>query len=236
MAEEDLEGFDPTAAELVLGVLDAPARAAAQARAEADPAFAADVAAWELRLVPLIERVAEVRPPPVVWRRIVMVLGAEPAARRPRMTESVAFWRGVAGFSAAAAAACLAVMFVIPRPEPTPVAPPPATAPQPMTVARLAGEGGPPMFIATLDMEHHRLMVTPAVVSPVPEHSHELWLIPASGPPRSLGVVSAERSMMVNAPADMPSDATLAVSAEPLGGSKTGLPTGPVVAQGRLAS
>jgi anti-sigma-K factor RskA len=234
---EVLEDFDPTAGEYVLGVLDAEARAAALARSQADPAFAADVAAWEARLTPLAERVAEVIPPPAVWRRIALQLGVDPGARRPRLTESVGFWRGVAGASLAAAAACLLALVVVPRPAPVVIPPEaPAASPQPMTVARLAGETGPPMFIATLDAEHHRLMVTPAVVSSVPQHSHQLWLLPASGPPRSLGIVSADRSMMLDMPADMPLDATLAVSAEPLGGSPTGLPTGPVVATGTLAS
>ncbi len=233
--DTDLKGFDPTAGEYVLGVLDGPARAAAAARSQSDPAFAADVAAWEARLTPLAERVAEVTPPPAVWRRIAMRLGADPGARRARLTESVGFWRGVAGASLAAAAACLLALVVVPRPAPVTIVPP-AEAPQPMAVARLQEEGGTALFIATLDPGTHRLVVAPATVTASPVHSHQLWLLPASGPPRSLGIVYADHSLTLQAPAELAAGATLAVSAEPLGGSPTGLPTGPVVATGMLAS
>lgn len=234
MAEDDLD----LAGELALGVLDPAAHAAARARSAAEPAFAAEVAAWEARLAPLIDQVAPVEPPAGVWRRIAMQLGVDPtAARRPRLTEGVGFWRAVAAVTSAVAAACLVALVTLPRPQPIPVTPPPAIpAPRPMAVARLQEEGGTALFIATLDPATHRLVVAPATVTASPVHSHELWLLPAAGPPRSLGIVSADRPLTLTVPAELAAGAALAVSAEPLGGSPTGLPTGPVVAQGRLES
>ena len=62
----------------------------------------------------------------------------------------------------------------------------------------------------------------------------ELWLIPADGVPRSIGVIPvAERTAMVLSPqilAALAAGTTLAISDEPAGGSPTGQPTGAVLA------
>ena len=67
---------------------------------------------------------------------------------------------------------------------------------------------------------------------------HELWLIPADGKPRSMGIVvpGAPNRMAVPAPMHdgMKVEATLALSVEPAGGSPSGSPTGPVIAAGKL--
>jgi anti-sigma-K factor RskA len=73
-----------------------------------------------------------------------------------------------------------------------------------------------------------------------PRHSHELWVIPAGGKPRSLGVMPDARQthmQLADALAElMQEGATVAISVEPRGGSPTGSPTGPVVASGALRS
>ena len=68
---------------------------------------------------------------------------------------------------------------------------------------------------------------------------YELWMLPAEGSPRSLGLmpVNGESSETVFSPAlldALRSAQGLAVSIEPAGGSTTGLPTGPVVYQASL--
>jgi anti-sigma-K factor RskA len=64
-----------------------------------------------------------------------------------------------------------------------------------------------------------------------------LWLIPADGTPHSIGVMP-EKTMRVTVDEKMADQfdtgVTLAVSLEPAGGSPTGLPTGPVLASGKL--
>ena len=66
----------------------------------------------------------------------------------------------------------------------------------------------------------------------------ELWVIPADGHPRSLGLLSQARPGWRAAPAQaahaLRPGVTLAVSLEPVGGSPTGLPTGPVILTGKL--
>ena len=68
----------------------------------------------------------------------------------------------------------------------------------------------------------------------------ELWVIPADGKPRSLGVVpeKAAASMTVRPEHRemLAEGATLAVSLEPEGGSPTGQPTGPVVMTGIMSA
>jgi anti-sigma-K factor RskA len=70
------------------------------------------------------------------------------------------------------------------------------------------------------------------------DHSLELWYIAAAGgTPRSLGLVDQKRRQAVLPAAARTGDlagATLAVSVEPPGGSKTGAPTGPVIYSGKL--
>ena len=66
--KKDAEGMGLTAAEYVLGVLDASQRRAAERRIGRDPAFAREVAFWEERLGGLAATVPEVAPP----RRVVV--------------------------------------------------------------------------------------------------------------------------------------------------------------------
>jgi anti-sigma-K factor RskA len=68
----------------------------------------------------------------------------------------------------------------------------------------------------------------------------ELWLIPPGEKPHSLGLIDPNRPVTISVPEDLlskvSSEAILAVSLEPPGGSPTGQPTGPVIANGKLAA
>ena len=65
-------------------------------------------------------------------------------------------------------------------------------------------------------------------------------LIPSGEKPHSLGLIDPSRPVTISVPKDLlakvNSEAILAVSIEPAGGSPTGLPTGPVIANGKLAA
>ena len=76
---------------------------------------------------------------------------------------------------------------------------------------------------------------------PTPRRVPELWLIPADGKPRPLGLLQRRPHRDHRDPARSrrrrPSrNAVLAVSLEPPGGSPTGQPTGPVIATGKLTN
>ena len=71
-----------------------------------------------------------------------------------------------------------------------------------------------------------------------PGRTLELWLIKAgAAQPVSLGVLTAEETSRFTLPEQLASgfaQAVLAISDEPAGGSPTGLPTGAVLATGKI--
>ena len=104
----------------------------------------------------------------------------------------------------------------------------------------MQAEGSEARLVATWDPDDQSLVVAAAAgIAPVAGHSHELWVIPADGTPRSIGLLPGADPMHMQVAAPMARQlaegATLALSVEPTGGSPTGLPTGPVIAAGKLA-
>jgi anti-sigma-K factor RskA len=103
----------------------------------------------------------------------------------------------------------------------------------------LARDDGKPGFVATVDQRSGRMTITP--LEPIVESGRvqELWLIPADGTPRSLGIVSAERAQSGLVPEEwlalLDARAILAITLEPPGGGPGGKPTGPVTAKGPMA-
>ena len=128
----------------------------------------------------------------------------------------------------ALAAASIAALFIMLR----------APAPLPLT-ASIDG-GGHRHFIATIDPARGQMVVSPAAFAAVPDRVPELWLIVPGNAPHALGLLNADRAVTITIPdnlrAHTNTNASLAVSIEPPGGSPTGAPTGPVVAQGKLTS
>ena len=103
-------------------------------------------------------------------------------------------------------------------------------------VSTLAREDGKPGFVATVDKRSGRMMLMP--MEPITRQGRvqELWLIPADGRPRSLGIVRAEHAQSGQLPEEMlamlDSRAILAITLEPPGGGPGGKPGGPVTAKG----
>lgn len=231
----DIPEDDMLAAEHALGVLNASERTAAEARMSRDPAFAAEVEAWRTRLAPLGEQVGPVEAPPGLWARIERALPANDDVLLGRLR----FWRGTAvGALGLAAASLVAALMLAAQPPRIITQPPPPMAP--MMNARLASDGGQPLFLAAYDPERKQMLVASLVPPGTdPDHSHELWLIPADGRPRSLGLIEPGASAAMPMPDPMrpmmEEGAALAVSVEPRGGSRQDRPSGPIAAIGRLA-
>ena len=218
---------DLLAAEYALGVLAGTERAMAEQRISRDRTFASLVAGWEQRLAPWVAEIAEVAAPPQVWDRIAAALPAE----KPQAAgwwQSLAFWRGLSLATGALAAACIGALIYLGN-----------VAPQAALVASIDG-GGHRHFVATIDTRSGNIAVVPAAFSADATRVPELWLIPADGKPRPLGLLSADRSVTIAIPAELRAqtvgNAVLAVSLEPPGGSPTGQPTGPVIASGKLTT
>jgi anti-sigma-K factor RskA len=228
----DLPEGEAFAAEHALGVLNAAERAAAELRMAREPAFAAQVEAWQARLAPMLAAVTPVEPPAGLWPRIERGLPANDNEGR-----GVRFWRGWAMGGMGLAAASLAAVVVLATRPPEIIAPP---TPGELLNARLDTSGGQHLFVAAYDPVREKLIVTSLVAPGTdPIHVHELWLIPADGKPRSLGQIEPGTSKTLPMPQGLSAmaqeGASIAVSVEPLGGSKENGPSGPVAAIGKLA-
>lgn len=233
---------DRLAAEYALGTLRGPARARFRRWLEQDAALARRAEEWAARLGPLLQSVQAVHPPARVWRAIRTRLGTAPTGAG--LWHSLAFWRGL-GLAASGAAASLLFVLVALGPG----APQPAPAP---VVLRVPSNEMPATYLAVLsDPKTHKPMLVAAAsrtsdqlwvktLDPsinVPDRSLELWAImPAGQPPKSLGMVGrGDKTMLpLHAVADrsLGDVPMLAVSLEPMGGSPTGAPTGPVMYSG----
>lgn len=215
------------AAEFVLGVLAGSDRAAAQRLLERDRNFARLAAAWEDRLSPWAAEIAEAAPPPQVWERIAAALPAQ-APTRTSLWQSLAFWRGLTVVSGALAAVCLGALVYL------------GTLSQPVPLVATIEGGGHRHFVATIDAKRGSVAVVPAAFAADATRVPELWLIPADGKPRPLGLLRADQTVTIAIPPDLAGvtvlNAVLAVSLEPPGGSPTGAPTGPVIATGKLTN
>lgn len=231
--EHDDEAY--LAAEYVLGVLDARARARAIERIASDPAFRAEVESWEQRLSPMLSEATPTPPPPDLWNRIERSITGEakivPFPVRVRLWDRVGVWR-LATAASVAAAAVLA--FVAVRPAP----PPPPTPP--VLTATLASSDGKSLYVATIDRSRGGMTVVPTGAVQSGGRTPELWIIPVGGKPLPVGLLSGQAAMSVRTSSTVLSvaitKATLAVSLEPPGGSPTGAPTGPVIASGIVKS
>jgi anti-sigma-K factor RskA len=227
---------DMTAAELALGLLDGEERAAALRRLLADRGFAAEVEAWRGHLAQLLDLSPEVPVSGDVFGRVERSLDrpAAPTMAAPAPRRWV--WPAMTGLSSIAAAALLLVLVTRPMPQPASVAPRPlATAP--VLVAAIAPSKGGAPVTAIYEPASGGMRVTAQAMADT-RRSAELWVIAKDGVPHSLGLLPAGGGRMPVDTANrarLAAGATLAVSLEPIGGSPTGLPTGPVVATGALS-
>lgn len=232
----ELTGDEALAAELALGLLSGAERAAAEARAVSDTAFAREVEVWRERLTPLIDEVAPVEPSPGLWTAIDRALPANDDVGDLR--RSLTRWRRASFGAFGLLAASLAAVVVLASRPPEVVVQPASTA-GPLMSAKLSTEGGQQLFVAAYDPARQALVITS--LAPPESHPgkvHELWLIPSDGRPRSLGIVErgVSKAMPMGPLADIAREgARLAISVEPPGGSQLPEPSGPVAAVGELS-
>jgi anti-sigma-K factor RskA len=231
---------DQDAAEYALGVTTADQRREAERRIASDPAFAGLVSAWDERFAPLIDAIPEKTPPRVVWMRIAAQLGLAPAqaSGRPGVWSNIQIWRAATAVFGVAAAAAVVVLLAYPKTVVMPAQPQAPVQDASLTsVGLLKGEEGPASFVVTLDRANRRLTIAPVTGASPSDKSFEMWILPKGQNPISLGVMDGKDVVTIDTDKLIGPDgsrATLAVSVEPLGGSPTGLPTGPVVASGQL--
>jgi anti-sigma-K factor RskA len=236
---DDLAEANALAAEYASGLLDGTELDDARRRVAADPAFALEVARWRGRLASLHGEVADIAPPAGLWGRIESALGhGQPANDNvAALHRTLTFWRSATAGATALAASLALILLVQPRNAPVAPQAAPVRAAEPMVA--LVGNDSATKVMVSWDPSARQLVF--AVAGALPgdaRHSHELWVIPAGGTPRSLGTLSADKQSHKRLADELAKllqqGATIAISVEPRGGSPTGAPTGPVIASGSL--
>ena len=219
---------DVAAAELALGLLEGEERATALRRQLADPDFAREVERWRAHFGTLFAGTTDRAPPAHLAERIEAHLDRPTFTARPAAGR---FWRPLALASSLAAATLAGVMVVRPLPMPPPLLQPSA----PMFAALSHGKEAP--MPAIYDPAASTVRLPGPMPIPV-GHSAQLWAIADGGKPVPLGLFRVVGTTVIadaKSAAMMKPGTMLAISLEPVGGSPTGQPTGPVVASGMLS-
>jgi anti-sigma-K factor RskA len=223
-------------AEYVLGVLDADARAAVAREIASSDEAATAVARWQQHLTPLMQTLPEVTPPSYVWTRILHALqwdASRDTTPRRSIFDNLRLWQWLGVGASIVAAACVIVTLrttMMPRHE---------VAATTLMVSSIRQTNGIAGWTATMDLSRKEVVVVPASPAAIAkDRSTQLWLIPAGQKPISVGVFASDATTVLPLNAELLSQlgptAALAVSVEPMGGSPTGQPTGPVIAQGAI--
>jgi len=198
--------------------------------------------AWEAKLAPLALAAPPAEPPADMFQRIERGLdGVSDAAKIIQLAERRARrWRVVAMTASGVAACLVLVLGVVVSTFPLvegPIAPPASPRGNYIALVTPEGGGGPALVVEVHffgdDRSKGTVIVQALQVDQPQDRALELWRVPASGIPVSLGLVQDyELSVKPNIEVE-PGD-TLAVSVEPPGGSPSGAPTGPVILSGTL--
>jgi anti-sigma-K factor RskA len=230
---DDIEGL---AAEYVLGTLSRAERQDVAERRRADKALDRAIQAWERRLAPLARTVSPLAPSPALYNKIRAEIGLSQhvislKAREERLTRRAANWRN-AFIGASALAASLAGIIAYRETLP------PVEATQYVAVLNTGDDK--PAFLLTVDTRTNMCVITAVNPPPEADKTFQVWMVSDEMPkPKSIGMVNkpGEMQMMPMQPGpemDLFLNASFAVSVEPMGGSPTGLPTGPVLFTGKL--
>tara|TARA_R110000823_G_scaffold47903_9_gene121843 strand:+ start:26834 stop:27523 length:690 start_codon:yes stop_codon:yes gene_type:complete len=228
MNYRDPQLIDQLAGEYVLGTLTGAPRARFERllRERADVRSA--VWRWESYLGGLSSVLEPITPPPAVWNAVERRIWPAPPSR---LWDSLRLWRS---WSAVASSAFLALLLLY-----APLSAPPVSVPDHVG---MIGEGSEPLWLisANLDTGEISARAVNAVAADV-DKAFELWMLPESGQPVSMGLLpvsggSVSRALPAGLLALLKQSKGIAVSIEPAGGSPTGLPTGPVVHTARIVA
>lgn len=225
------------AAEYALGTLDADDRQSVDARRLQEADLNKDIEAWEQRLSPLLETVADDAPRDDLFADIERAIDAgaadsstDPGAQIITLRRQVTRWR-IGAISAGAIAASLIAFMLVPQ----------LLAPKSeQTFVAVFQDGDvPPRFVMSVDLDKRTLTISPVAASLPEGKTFQLWIKADSlGPdPQSLGLLDAPgrptQKKLREFGKDLLQKATFGISVEPTGGSPTGRPS-PGALHGKL--
>lgn len=225
------------AAEYVLGTLAGRARKRFEYYIHRDPSLQALVQKWGHVLHPMGSLVKPVKPPKRVWKAIEQRLRFNDAKKG--LWNNLTLWRTFSAFGATLAVIIglyLGPLQTIEQPE--------ITEDYLAVIQNSQSQGA---WVISTDVKQNRLVVRNLKTQQLASNKDfELWLLPDSNKkqsfkaPISVGLIKAgtttEIALNTSLLAAIKKAGGVAVSLEPLGGSPTGLPTGPVLYQGKLES
>jgi anti-sigma-K factor RskA len=212
-APANAELIDRLAAEYVLGTLRGAARQRFERWRQTSPTVDGRCGYWEEQLLPLLATLTPVAPAPHVWARIrSRVHGSNPGARRSPFALALA--------ASLVLIACAALFLWRTQPavlESATIASPSGAL---LWRVEVSGRQG---TAAALSMRAGRLEGPPG-------RDYELWALPSSGAPVSLGVLPYRGGVLRTAltPAQraaLAASSQIAVTLEAPGGSPNGKPT-----------
>lgn len=212
----DASLIEELAAQYALGTLRGPARRRFERLCEEDPSASLALRRWEDRFLDMSAQILPVHPSALVWQRIQQRVRAD---RKPRIRA----WNAVQWAAAAGIAALTAVILWWTMLAPLELVATVADQQQAELWRIEARENRAALHVAAL----------PALARDA-RHAYELWALPTGGgAPVSLGLMpqngSVELKLNGAQQAALAAAQQVAISLEPIGGSPTGAPTGPVL-------
>ena len=236
MNYHDSKMLNALAQRFVLGTMSRRARRRFGRLVDEDQQIAAGVYSLEEKLLPMAWSLQPVAPSDLVWRRITRQAGIGVGTpRQPSAPKTTMRWPLLA---ASLSVALIASMFGWwqERQQPADVIIETITEHVPLepTIGIIEDEAGSPLWVARIYGDVQRVDVS---VRTEPEqktsNDYQLWVLRDDGVPVSLGLLpqTGERSLTLaaNAVAALERGTALAVSLEPVGGSLSALPSGPVL-------
>lgn len=219
------------AAEYVLGTLAGSARKRFEFYISQDPSLQALVQKWGQLINPMGGLLKPVKPPKRVWKSIEQRLQLKGV--KTGLWNNLALWRS---FSAIGTTLAVVIgLYLAPLQQVE-------VSKDYLSVIQNSQSQG--AWVILTDVKQKRLIVRNLKTQQLASNKDfELWLLPASNKktfkaPISVGLIKAGSQAEIQLTGQMLTKIQqaggVAVSLEPLGGSPTGLPTGPVLYQGKL--
>jgi anti-sigma-K factor RskA len=241
------------AASYALGTLRGGARRRFEALARNHPEVRAQALIWQGRMASVAELQPQAAPSDVVWKRIENLVNADKqaksmqAARMPAKQDkgwwaNLNLWRGLSSMGVGVAAVALMVGVNLNNinaklgGEVQELTAKLSATPEIQYVAVLADDKAAASMLVTFDPKSQRLTLKRVGgFQEASDKSLQLWALPQTGGPKSLGVLGSDAVVKLTAAGNEVNVPTLAISLEPKGGVPAGSgPSGPVLFKGAL--
>ncbi len=245
--------IEQLAASYALGTLRGGARRRFEALARSHPEVRAQALVWQGRMSSVAELQPQAAPSAVVWKRIENLVKADKEAKAMQATRvsvkedkgwwgSLNLWRGLSSMGAGVAAVALMTGVNLNSvnarlgAEVQELTAKLSATPEIQYVAVLADDKAAASMLVTFDPKSKRLTLKRVGgFQEASDKSLQLWALPQTGGPKSLGVLGSDAVVKLTAAGSEVNAPTLAISLEPKGGvPSSGGPTGPVLFKGAL--